>query len=245
MPRGKQDPPESRDPRENCEWLTELNLKEVHVKEEDAIEFVPVKYVSPKHNLNRLVMNRFGSYKAFEGAVGFAQVGEMVKGNRRISNEKLLKAASVLQVSPLYLLDLTDSMRPVANEVNRIINRANVMRKAIASDLAALNDADLTRKKTDYYFDQEEFLSIGFLGESVTVFLELVENDSDVYPPLTSPLDIFKGGPEDINPEYARLASMPRIQNIRGDYRDLNQLAQDMLAMYPDTLAALLAQPPM
>lgn len=197
MPRGKQDPPESRDPREIAKLLKAI----------------------PKTNLGRLAIERYGSYKAFEGVVGFVQVGDMVKGNRRMTNAKLLKAASVLQVSPLYLLDLTDSMQPEASEFGGIITEANSINKALADDLSALDDGELS-------------------GITINYFLEptLIER---------SFLEWRANGWFWIDSTKAVETVPPTIQNIRGDYRDLNQLTQDLLAMYPDTLAALLAQPPM
>lgn len=190
------DPKESRDPREIAGLCKAI----------------------PKDNLGKLVIERYGSYRAFESVVGYSQVGEIVKGNRRIANAKLLRAANVLQVSPLYLLDLTHNTKPDADEVGGILAKADSAIKALTDDLAALNDSELASIKIDYFLDPES--------------LERAFDEWRAY------------GWFQIDSSKSFAALPPTIQNIRGDYRDLDKLARDMLALYPDTLAALLASPP-
>ncbi len=180
----------------------------------------------PKRNLAKLVLDRFGTFSAFKHDTGITHASEFANGTKRMSNSMLLKAAHALKVSPLYLLDLTDDagLTPSPESISEFMSNRSKIQELI--DGVTLAD-----------FTPESYKAI---NQHVSWAGSIAEGPKTVFG--FSMVDVPVSDHE--SPLMTRVQITDALRGIRGDYRDLNQLARDMLEAYPLTLTAMLALPP-
>lgn len=229
MSRAKQDPTWSRDPREDSPIRAMVAGK----------LGCPVELVwpaaRPKANLERLLRKRGTSFTSFGKAIGAERIGDMASGKRRMSNAVLLRAARELEVSPLFLLDLTDNECPPPREAIAIAEDARRTAEAIRSDLKALEADETTLAKVGWM--QREWMPYPapfFLGAYAEAQLDWPDE-------VINPEEYESHKP---SPTFARIKAAFELGGGRGDYRDPQRLLADMTETYPRTVMAAFSTHP-
>lgn len=185
-----------------------------------ALGFMGKEGAIPKENVGRIVKERYVTFSKFEEVVGFTNVGQMVKGKRRMSNDKVIRVARALNVSPLVVLDLADEGRD-APPIHQLMD-----------------------KRKELY----EILTGTVLSEDVGDAGEIAEHSKWTGAASADPQARYARGPvtADVDlssPVYAHIEVAYEAIHARGDFRDLPQLAADVLRMFPDAAAAILSSP--
>ena len=137
-----------------------------------------------------------------------------------MSNTAVLRVASALGVSPLYVLDLTDEVMPSPHSVDAYKEAreqlANLIVNVYSNPGALIPDA----LKSNMGWE-------GAYGDVPRVrYRDSVMSFS-------------------VNDAVWTMAiAANEVVNVKGDYRDLKELAQDLENLYPRTVTAMLALAP-
>ena len=175
-----------------------------------------------KRNLEKLLEQRSITPAELERTVGITNISEMISGKRRMSNAAILRIASALQVSPLFLLDLTDNTTQPPCPVDTYAEAREQLCALIYSvfEKPSAQIPDTIKNNMQWEGAYGEPPKIRY-RDSVLSFTPYA--DDEIWTMATAANEIIR---------------------IAGDYRDLDELAQDLQKLYPRTATAMLALAP-
>ena len=201
------DPNKSKDPREIAGLL-------------DAI---------PKHNLRELLDERGMSNADLADLLGWERrsahrIGQWISGKARMTNDNVVRAAHVLDVSPLYLLD-----------IEKAAHTSEFEGRWYALDVIAPRD-----RRRHISIDVE---TAHASDEALISHIKVIPRRVDPSGAPIMPRAFFSGesvlfdasgenGEKPIPCEEMRRRLIRELLDIEGDYRDLAQLAMDALGYY-------------
>lgn len=191
----------------------------------DPREVAGILKAVPKRNLGELLEVRGITKQGLSRALGKDNgiVGKWVNGTRRMSNADLLQTASMLDVSPLYLLDLSAYEWPnISDLLNLSGEGPNDTRIAMHFDLKWLHAPD--EAMPNLIVEDVSFPSSGDGLVRVPVFRA-----------LTVEFPILSDG-HTMSMEEIRQRLRMELSAIKGDYRDIGALSFAMLDyhLHPD-----------
>lgn len=214
-------------------------------KDADPREIAGLLTAVPKRNLGELIDSRGITRQGLSLDLGKDKsiVGKWVNGTRRMSNADLLLTAMVLNVSPLYLLDLTTNEWP--DDLCVSFTDCNLGPTAGRGALAAYLD-DISQD--DFHLGQllewDEFNRTCIVVGGYRFYNHMNGGDSLTWSGLDDVDRAHRrqrdhGGADLYQWSCDRGAVVRRLMHEHfdrwaGDYRDLRKLCEDAVAFYLD-----------
>lgn len=198
----------------------------------DPREIAGIINAVPKRNLEELLDSRGLTKEGFSVSIGKDKriANKWIRGKRRMSNNELLLVSSALDVSPLYLLDLTAWEWPNISELLDINGDGPSERRlSMGADIGWL-----------YAPDEAVYNAI---YKTVDGNLRFRASGTDIDFPVCSDGNAMSA-------EEIKQRIRCELAAIEGDYRDLGKLSLDTLNSFldphnhlqPDNAVDLMAQ---